>query len=108
MLQPVLPLIEYHANNEYIASVLCENRDKPELACNGKCYLTKKMKESKKEHESHNHSIPQIDFSKYPIAPIVDAFNEYNVHEIFFKKRFYKLKEDLRKFSTSVFRPPIV
>ena len=34
----------YHANKDYIARVLCENRDKPDLHCDGKCYLAKKLK----------------------------------------------------------------
>lgn len=30
-------------NHAYIAKVLCENRDKPMLHCDGKCYLRKKL-----------------------------------------------------------------
>ncbi|WP_420149118.1 hypothetical protein [Spirosoma sp.] len=34
----------YHANKEYIARVLCQNRDKPQLHCDGQCYLAKQLK----------------------------------------------------------------
>ena len=34
----------YQVNKDYIARVLCENRDKPQLHCDGKCYLAKKLK----------------------------------------------------------------
>jgi hypothetical protein len=34
----------YHANRDYIAKALCENRSRPELHCDGKCYLAKKLK----------------------------------------------------------------
>lgn len=34
----------YHVNKDYIARVLCENRDKPQLHCDGKCYLAKQLK----------------------------------------------------------------
>ena len=37
-------LLYYRANKDYIARVLCENRDKPQLHCDGKCYLAKKLK----------------------------------------------------------------
>ena len=30
-------------NRAYIATFLCENRDKPETHCDGKCYLKKKI-----------------------------------------------------------------
>lgn len=33
-------------NKEYIARMLCVNRDKPALKCNGQCYLKKKMKQA--------------------------------------------------------------
>ena len=34
----------YQLNKEYIAKNLCENRNRPELHCDGKCYLAKKLK----------------------------------------------------------------
>jgi len=39
MLAPVLPVFEYFINYDYIVEVLCINKDKPELECDGKCYL---------------------------------------------------------------------
>ncbi|MEJ8803302.1 hypothetical protein [Pontibacter sp. H249] len=33
----------YFANKAYIAAVLCENKDKPQLNCEGKCYLKKQL-----------------------------------------------------------------
>ena len=35
----------YQLNREYIARVLCQNRDKPQLHCDGACYLAKKLKD---------------------------------------------------------------
>ena len=42
-LKPVFPLLDYIANYDYIAKVLCENKTKPELKCNGKCHLMKEL-----------------------------------------------------------------
>jgi hypothetical protein len=33
----------YFANKAYIAAVLCENKDLPQLECEGKCYLKKQL-----------------------------------------------------------------
>jgi hypothetical protein len=44
LIQPALPVIDYLVNYNYIVKELCENRDKPVLACNGKCYLEKQVK----------------------------------------------------------------
>lgn len=49
----VIPLVclDYEIRKEYIAKVLCVNRDKPKLNCNGKCYLAKKLAEAEKQQQ---------------------------------------------------------
>lgn len=49
LLKPIFPVIDYGVNYDYISQVLCENKDKPQMHCNGKCHL---MKEMAKESES--------------------------------------------------------
>ena len=36
----------FELNKKYIATQLCENRDKPLLHCNGHCYFMKKLKQA--------------------------------------------------------------
>ena len=105
MLQPIMPLIEYQTNKEYIASVLCENRNKPELACNGKCYLNKKIEESQ-SHDSHDHSLPQIDLSKYPVAPISISSYKLENLKLFKKALFFSAVSSPIKYTSSLFKPP--
>lgn len=50
--RPVLPLISYAVNYEYIVKNLCENRNVPQSTCKGKCYLEKEL--SKTERQSNN------------------------------------------------------
>lgn len=38
-------------NRACIEKTLCENRDKPQLNCNGQCYLAKKLKQQKEAGE---------------------------------------------------------
>ncbi|RCH55979.1 hypothetical protein DJ568_04300 [Mucilaginibacter hurinus] len=45
----------YELNRGYIAAKLCENRAKPVMHCNGKCYLAKKIKQAE-EKEKKNAS----------------------------------------------------
>jgi hypothetical protein len=50
VLKPILPVLDYIVNYNYISKVLCENKAKPELKCNGKCQLMKSLaKESEEE-----------------------------------------------------------
>ncbi len=46
-------IIWFEANRDYIASELCENRDKPQTRCDGKCYLKKQL--AKIDHENSNN-----------------------------------------------------
>ena len=48
---PLLIQINYVLNKAYIASVLCENKEKPALKCQGKCYLAKQLKEQQQKEE---------------------------------------------------------
>lgn len=48
----------FEFNRNYIATVLCENRDKPVMQCAGKCYLSKKLKqeaENEKKQAKKTH-----------------------------------------------------
>jgi len=49
LLKPAFPVCEYVVNYDYITTVLCVNKAKPQMHCNGKCHL---MKELAKEAES--------------------------------------------------------
>lgn len=43
LVKPIIPVLDYVVNYEYIATELCENKAKPELQCNGKCHLAKEL-----------------------------------------------------------------
>ena len=45
----VVIVADYYANKDYIAKNLCENRDKPQMHCEGKCCLKKKLAQQGKD-----------------------------------------------------------
>jgi hypothetical protein len=55
ILKPIFPVIDYVVNYHYIATVLCENKSKPELKCCGKCHLKKELAKAS-EGEKPNSS----------------------------------------------------
>lgn len=55
ILKPIIPVIDYVVNYHYIATVLCENKDKPQLNCCGKCHLKKELAKAS-EGEKPNSS----------------------------------------------------
>ncbi|WP_343611874.1 hypothetical protein [Chryseobacterium oranimense] len=57
-LRPVLPLINYAVNYDYIVKNLCENRNIPQSTCKGKCYVSKEL--AKTEKQSGNSQVVKI------------------------------------------------
>jgi hypothetical protein len=51
---PVIPIVDYIINKEYIAKNLCVNRDKPKSCCKGKCHLVKQLKKTSTNTENEN------------------------------------------------------
>lgn len=47
-----LIVLDYQINKDYIARVLCENKNRPKLKCNGKCQMMKKLAEEEKQQQS--------------------------------------------------------
>jgi hypothetical protein len=42
-LRPILPVLEYAINYDYITKTLCVKKAKPKMQCNGKCHLMKEL-----------------------------------------------------------------
>lgn len=69
--KPMWPVVEYVVNYDYIANVLCENKGKPEMQCNGKCHLSKELAKEMGNEDKNPFSgkaskieIPQIIISE--------------------------------------------
>ena len=56
LFSPTIPFIEYLIQKDYIATVLCINKKKPELQCDGKCYLSQRIKEAALAQSASEHT----------------------------------------------------
>lgn len=109
MVRPIIPIIEYYANYDYIAEELCENRDKPYLECNGKCYLKKQLKEVNHTNHDHNKStIPQINFDDYPITTLDQFTYQFSIQKELHSKNSYSTHFLTQDFFKSDYKPPQV
>jgi hypothetical protein len=109
LLKPLLPVLEYVVDYEYITTVLCVNKDKPKMQCNGKCHL---MKELAKESESEKplSSDKKITTQKAEVLYLED-FNSFTIISICFLKKS-KITTNYSNLyvllnSATVFHPPI-
>lgn len=105
MFRPVLPLFEYLVNQDYIAEFLCINKDKPELSCNGKCYLAKQLQ---KASEEKRNNLPAIEMKDYPIG-IIELLSFQPKTTRYSKKQRYNYS-NMYSFSylNTVFHPPTI
>lgn len=98
-------VFRYLAQFNYYAQVLCENQDKPELNCNGKCAL---MKELAAEKESNDmplipQSVLQYELSAFTLLDSAIVFLTRESESRLFQNaiNFYAFK-----WMNSVFNPP--
>lgn len=103
--------INYQINKAEITRKYCENKAKPMLHCNGKCYLAKQLaKEQAKEEQSN-----KIDFGKSKIETSEFTLDQQSFFETFTvdlanqpssKKDFYYAVVWSDKHTDAIFHPP--
>ncbi len=105
MLRPITPFVEYAVNYDFISKILCINKDKPKLSCNGKCQLMKKLKEQQQEE---NSSL-RISLEEYPIG-FVNLLKVNKTNYIFKKENtLFLYKQNYHYlYNKEVFHPPAV
>lgn len=72
--KPILPVLDYWVNYKYIANELCENQDKPELECNGKCHLKKELAKAATEESSTSKDKKQVSKQEIQILFYQETF----------------------------------
>jgi hypothetical protein len=106
-LKPVLPVIEYVVNYDYISKVLCVNKDKPMLHCNGKCHL---MKELAKTSENEKPiSDKKIAIQEFEVL-FIEKIESFVVRPLFYRTTT-KITDNYSNYyshlnSCTVFHPP--
>ena len=109
LLKPVLPVVDYVVNYDYISTVLCINKAKPKLQCNGKCHLMKELAKTS-ESETPISSNKKIASQELEIL-FFEEIKSFKIASNFFDKiqllnsNYSNLYSYLNSYS--VFRPPI-
>ena len=106
-LRTTMPILDYVVNYDYISTQLCENRARPELRCNGKCYIKKEILKSS-ENQNAKESKVQI--------KSIDVFVVNEISEFIEDKKEKKNVENnfqncfnlrVKPFDESIFHPPL-
>jgi hypothetical protein len=103
-------VLEYYGNYEYIVNVLCENREVPELACQGKCHLKKQIEKYAQPPNSEQNraeKVPAIDLSKYPISFISTESTALQKLTDKLQKRWFTLEGKIQRVQNRILKPPL-
>lgn len=100
-------LIDFKINQDFIAEVLCINREKPMSTCNGKCYLSKQLKEveEQKEKQAPTSKKDRFEVVYYYFQNPLD-FSFYEEHYVSKLKYGYKNDCSTSSFIADIFHPP--
>ncbi len=60
--KPVLPILGFALHYDYIKNELCVNRDRPEMHCNGSCFLKKELAKTAEENNAISTLTKSISF----------------------------------------------
>jgi hypothetical protein len=99
----------YQVNKTYVATVLCENKDKPQMNCCGKCYVRKQLNKAddnaggEKQMPAKNVKAENIDYIMPVVA--VHSNNTNNTAAIKVFNGHYTAGKSYQVIS-SVFHPP--
>ena len=93
----------YQFNKSYLTSVFCTNKNKPQLHCEGKCFLDIKLKElEQKNKKAEEHLKRTIETVSPPITSLACATIEF---ELLHASSYYLIRYPIDK-SSSIFHPP--
>lgn len=101
-------IAHYQLNKEYITRVLCENKDRPDLHCDGKCYLARRLRAQQDRQDKETAE-------RVHHTPVIQLFCESAVHFVFTgsagdpahqRPLVNHLLVPYSAFLSSVFQPP--
>jgi len=107
--RPVIPVADYIINYDYITKVLCVNKAKPMMHCNGKCHLMKELAKTaeqdkplsqKKSNAAEAEVLffqPVTSFTFQPFFTQIDTLNT-----TLYRNLYVHINAD------SIFHPPLI
>lgn len=105
LMKPFFPYLEYQANREFIAEVLCLNKSRPQMACEGKCHLNKRIQDfSESDKDTPQTQTAEEEAERFLCPEEVNVAKYYlirNVSEQIPYLNFYQ-----HHLLISIFHPP--
>ncbi|SHF19027.1 hypothetical protein [Pedobacter caeni] len=99
-------MLAFKLNQDYIANALCENKDKPQMHCNGRCVLAKKLKQAEQNEEKQRAQSQEkanvLFFCKMNRVKVEECL--LSLQNSVFNSFYLHFKPS--SFSNDIFKPP--
>ena len=99
-------LAHFYINKNYIVNYLCENKSKPQLHCDGKCYLAKKIKAAEDEEKKHTAQLIKVQEVQLFAHEIFHFSFKHFVQYFSSGKPAFYLLQRAEGFLSFIFQPP--
>lgn len=109
MVAPVL-FLDYELRKDFIIQNYCENKDRPELNCDGKCYLAKRIQATQQEDERQATSqfVSKLFSLEFHNSQSLSVTHELCSTETEPSNNFFYQETPVTAVAFQVFHPPIV
>lgn len=99
---------DFIINNEYIATVLCINKEKPELQCDGKCYLKMELAKDEEKKQSQENILKENNKVQFVYEPYATGLPIEIALAVDTQASFYYHQISSQELAFSIFHPPQV
>lgn len=107
MVAPML-FLDYELRKDFIIQNYCENKDRPELNCDGKCYLAKRLEKAQQEDEQQatNQFVSKLFSLEFHNSQNSSVTHELCTTETEPSTNFFYQKRTTKSVVSQVFHPP--
>lgn len=107
MIAPML-FLDYEIRKDFIIQNYCENKDRPELHCDGKCYLAKRIEaaQSEDEKQANDQFVSKVFTIETHFVNEITLIRNSRIDEIPSISNYSYSERPFMAFLPAVFHPP--
>ncbi len=109
IISPAIPMADYVINYKHISQDLCENKDKPEMHCNGKCHLKKEIKKVLGDDNpgKKKTTLPTLKLKEYTWYHRIGLHKKYYPEFLFqLEKQIFITPKTYKGYLPDMIKPP--
>ena len=107
LFKPLFPVVEYAFDYDYISKVLCINKEKPQMKCNGKCHLMKELAknaETEKPASEKKNNFKDVENLVPPTVSTTTFQPKIKAENLLVNSAYTNLYKSV--FELTIFHPP--